>query len=81
MSALTCLICCWYSQCSHREAILRGEEDLDEGGGFKRPESEVNLWPYFQANAFTGFGDGAKVLRPLWPATVVLRQRVSEAFR
>ena len=44
----------WYD--SHREAILKAGKHA-AGGEDMRPEDEINLMPYFTANAFRGFGD------------------------
>lgn len=51
----------WYDD--HRESILRGEapgQGGGEGGGGGRGD-EPNLWPYFHAGAFKGYGDGPQV--------------------
>jgi DnaJ family protein A protein 5 len=45
----------WYD--SHRESILRGGDGtMDEEGGAVHHEG-VNIWPYFNASCFRGFGD------------------------
>ncbi|KAJ8599295.1 hypothetical protein CTAYLR_006799 [Chrysophaeum taylorii] len=54
----------WYD--AHRDEILRGGESMDdlhstddsedERRGPRLKKHEVNLWPYFSASAFDGFG-------------------------
>lgn len=53
----------WYD--SHRDAILRSGERHQAGGtgGFEggvRPDDEVDLYPYFSATCYNGFGDGPR---------------------
>jgi DnaJ family protein A protein 5 len=43
----------WYDK--HREAILRGEDPTERSG---RGSGLLNLWPYFSATCFKGWGDG-----------------------
>lgn len=53
----------WYD--SHRDAILRSGERHQAGGGGgwspgERPDDEVDLYAYFTAAAYSGFGDGPR---------------------
>jgi hypothetical protein len=56
--------CCRYD--SHRDQILRSGERHQAGGGAdfepgQRPEDEPDLYQYFTASCFSGFGSGPKV--------------------
>ncbi|TMW68636.1 hypothetical protein Poli38472_006104 [Pythium oligandrum] len=44
----------WYDE--HREQILRGDDDEDGGAN----ENELNLFKFFSASVYTGFGDDEK---------------------
>lgn len=52
---------------SHRDQILRSGERHQAGGGSaefaggQRPDNEPDLYQFFTASCFSGFGDGPKV--------------------
>jgi hypothetical protein len=52
---------------SHRDQILRSGERHQAGGGSaefatgQRPDDEPDLYQFFTASCFSGFGDGPKV--------------------
>lgn len=51
---------------SHRDQILRSGERHQAGGGAEfapgqRPDDEPDLYQFFTASCFSGFGDGPKV--------------------
>jgi DnaJ family protein A protein 5 len=53
----------WYD--SHRDAILRSGSGYQAGGdggvgAGQPPDSEVDLYPYFSAACFKGYGDGSQ---------------------
>lgn len=55
----------WYDD--HRDQILRSGERHQAGAscgeaGGKRPDEEEELFSYFSASCFSGYGDGPKVM-------------------
>ena len=53
----------WYD--SHRDAILRSgsayQAGGDGGGGGQAPDSEFDLYHFFSAACYRGYGEGAQV--------------------